>query len=75
MDQETCPECGKRNLFRSVEVSAGGGYAPNYLPGLGNFFASAKFTLVVCQDCGLTRHYADKEARAKLAASTKWNRL
>ncbi len=31
----TCPECNGSNLYVSDEVSAGGGYAPNYLPGLG----------------------------------------
>jgi len=71
----TCPECGKSNLFRSAQVSSGGGHAPNYLPGLGTFWGSAKFQLVVCRDCGLTRYYAAKEALAKLPESTKWTRL
>ena len=71
----TCPECGKGNLYRSAQINAGGGHAPNYLPGLGTFFYSAKFQLVVCRDCGLTRHYASKEARDKLPASTKWTRI
>jgi len=71
----TCPECGKGNLYRSAQVSAGGGHAPNYLPDLGTFWSSAKFQLVVCRDCGLTRHYASKEALAKLPESKKWTRL
>ena len=72
---QTCPECGKNNLFRSALISAGGGHAPNYLPGLGTFFSPGKFQLVVCRDCGLTRHYADKEARERLTNSTKWTRV
>lgn len=71
----SCPECGQGNLYTSREVSAGGGHAPNYLPGLGGFFASPKFTVIVCRDCGLTRFFASKEARAKLADSEKWRRL
>jgi predicted nucleic-acid-binding Zn-ribbon protein len=49
----SCSSCRGGNLFRSKEISAGGGYAPNYLPGLGGFFGAEKFVLVVCQDCGL----------------------
>lgn len=70
-----CPSCGGDSLFRSPEVSAGGGHAPNYLPGLGSFFAAEKFVLVVCRDCGLTRFFARPQARAKLARVKKWKRL
>ena len=67
-----CPDCGGRTLYRGPATSAGGGHAPNYLPGLGRFFSSAKFVLVVCRDCGLTRFYAQPEARAELKESSKW---
>ncbi len=70
-----CPNCGSKELYRSDEVSAGGGHAPNYLPGLGNFFFSERFNLVVCRDCGLTRFFARSSARAKLPDSKKWKRL
>lgn len=70
----TCPECGNSNLYTGSEVSSGGGYAPNYLPGLGGFFSSAKFKVVVCKDCGLTRFFASKEARDKISESDKWRR-
>ena len=71
----SCPECGHSNLYSSVEVGAGGGHAPNYLPGLGGFFSAAKFTLVVCKDCGLTRYFASPAARGKLAESGKWRKV
>jgi predicted nucleic-acid-binding Zn-ribbon protein len=67
-----CPECGSKTLYQGPQTSSGGGHAPNYLPGLGGFFSSAKFVLVVCRDCGLTRFYAQPEARAKLSDSKKW---
>jgi len=70
-----CPNCGGGNLFRSQEISAGGGYAPNYLSGLGGFFGAEKFTLVVCRDCGLTRFFARPQARAKLQEAKKWQRV
>jgi hypothetical protein len=62
-------------LYASTNVSAGGGYAPNYLPGLGTFFSGPKFTVVVCKDCGLTRFFADKKALGDLPGSDKWSKL
>ena len=67
-----CPNCGGSSQYRGPETSAGGGHAPNYLRGLGKFWRAARFTLVVCRDCGLTRFFADDEARAKLKESGHW---
>ena len=76
MDQVApCPECGSKTLYRGPETSAGGGHAPNYLPGLGKFLSTARFVLVVCRDCGLTRFFAQPEARAKLKESGKWKAI
>jgi predicted nucleic-acid-binding Zn-ribbon protein len=72
-ESKECPECGRSNLYRT-EASAGGGYAPNYLPSLGSFFVGAKFVLVLCQDCGLTRFFADRAALPKVSTSKKWKR-
>jgi predicted nucleic-acid-binding Zn-ribbon protein len=74
-NDSTCPECGRSNLYLSKEVSSGGGYAPNYLPGLGSFLSSAKFRVIVCKDCGLTRFFASKKALDKLPESSQWNKL
>ena len=70
-----CPNCGGNQLYQTDPVSAGGGHAPNYLPGLGSFFAAEKFVLVLCRDCGLTRFFARPEALAKLNESAKWRRV
>ena len=67
-----CPNCGGRTLYQGPATSSGGGHAPNYLPGLGRFLVSAKFVLVVCRDCGLTRFFAQPEARERLRDSGKW---
>ncbi len=67
-----CPNCGGTTLYEGPSVSSGGGHAPNYLPGLGRFWASARFVLVVCRDCGLTRFFASPEARAKLKDAHRW---
>jgi predicted nucleic-acid-binding Zn-ribbon protein len=70
-----CPNCDGGNIFVTAkDVSAGGGHAPNYLPGLGGFFAAEKFKVVVCSDCGLTRLFATRTAREKLRESEKWQR-
>jgi predicted nucleic-acid-binding Zn-ribbon protein len=70
-----CPNCGSRALYRSKEVSAGGGYAPNYLPDLGSFWAAERFHLVLCKECGLTRFFASRGATAKLPNSEKWKAI
>jgi predicted nucleic-acid-binding Zn-ribbon protein len=67
-----CPNCGSKALFRSKEVSAGGGHAPDYLPGLGRTFVAEKFNLVLCSDCGLTRFFARRAATEKVRDSNKW---
>lgn len=70
-----CPQCGGADLYRSIPIDSGGSRAPNLLPGLGKWFAFAKFHLVVCQSCGLTRFFADPEATEKLQSSPEWNRV
>jgi predicted nucleic-acid-binding Zn-ribbon protein len=73
MDNVTpCPNCKSNTLYCGPATSSGGGHAPDYLPGLGKFIFSARFVLVVCRDCGLTRFFAQPEARAKLNESSKW---
>ena len=73
-ESRECPECGRSSLYRT-EVSAGGGYAPNYLPSLGSIFAAAKFTVVLCQDCGLTRFFADRTVLPRVSSAKKWTRV
>lgn len=70
-----CPNCGSRRLYKSPEVNSGGGSSPNYLPGLGSFWASGQFNLIVCRDCGLTRFFASTKARTKLSESDQWKPL
>ena len=72
--QSTCPECEGTRIYSHGGISSGGGYAPNYLPGLGGFFSSSKFTVRVCADCGLTRFYADPDARSKIREHKDWRR-
>lgn len=77
MSQQTtpCPNCEGTTLYRAEGIGAGGGYSPDYLPGLGTFLKGAKFDVVVCRTCGLTRWYAQPEARQRLGDSKKWKRV
>jgi predicted nucleic-acid-binding Zn-ribbon protein len=70
----TCPECGGSHLHQTTTASAGT-HGPALLPGLGGFLSFAKFRVVVCADCALTRFYAEPDARAKLSGSSRWFRL
>ena len=72
MNLSPCPQCESSEVFQSEPVSAGGGHAPNFLPGLGHWYAAAKFRLVICRSCGLTRFFASPEALEKLAETDKW---
>ena len=67
----TCPECGSANLRRTSTASAGA-YGPTLLPGLGGFFQTPQFQVVLCGDCGLTRFFADSNALTKLTGSSRW---
>lgn len=76
MEVSPCPNCRSKTLYRTIKpVSAGGGHAPNFLPGLGRTFSAEKFHIIVCADCGLTRFFARPEALGKLSASTKWEHV
>ena len=69
-----CPECEGQTLFTTTTRS-GGQYGPRLLPGLGGFLHFANFRVVVCQDCGLTRFYAEDEALKKLPEASQWQRM
>jgi predicted nucleic-acid-binding Zn-ribbon protein len=68
-----CGDCGG-NLYETTTAS-NGGYGPALLPGLGRFMHYARFRVVVCEACGLTRFYADSQARSRLAGSGRWRRI
>lgn len=73
VNQHKCPECDGPNVFHT-ETNSGSGYGPVLLPGLGGFLRMARFRVVVFADCGLTRFYAEPDARAKLPRKNAWRR-
>ncbi|MDZ4805661.1 MAG: hypothetical protein SGI90_12445 [Candidatus Eisenbacteria bacterium] len=64
-------------VYSSEEISAGGGYAPNYLPGLEKYWGmvAAKFCLVVCTNCGLARFFVSDEAVSRIPESEHWRKV
>jgi predicted nucleic-acid-binding Zn-ribbon protein len=74
-DAATCPNCGSEGLYETEGIPAAGAYSPDLLPGLGNAVHRAKFRVVVCEECGLTRLFAGEQERGKLSTSAKWRRL
>jgi predicted nucleic-acid-binding Zn-ribbon protein len=70
-----CPNCRGKTLFKSKQVSSGGGHAPNYLPGLGSGFKSGRFEVIVCRDCGYSRFFASPDALRKLSDAKQWKRV
>jgi predicted nucleic-acid-binding Zn-ribbon protein len=73
-NRQKCPECERQNVFATISNS-GAGYGPMFLPGLGGFLRMAKFEVLVCADCGLTRFYAEPDARTKLSGAKGWSRI
>jgi predicted nucleic-acid-binding Zn-ribbon protein len=71
---KSCLECGGATYFH-MSAYAGGGHGPYFLPGLGGFLRMARFKIVVCGDCWLTRFYAEPDAVARLSRSKQWSRL
>jgi predicted nucleic-acid-binding Zn-ribbon protein len=60
-----CPECESANLH-TTEVYSGAHHSAQFLPGLGGYLNPAKFQVVLCGDCGLTRFFAKPQALEKL---------
>jgi predicted nucleic-acid-binding Zn-ribbon protein len=69
-----CPNCTGTDLYKR-RLKSGGGDGPYLLAGLGGFLHFAEFEVVVCADCGLTRFFAEPEARQNVRSNTDWKRL
>lgn len=74
MQSRKC-SCGSDNLFRSPPIRSFLGESGDLLPGLSKLTKAAKFSWVVCKDCGLGQFYAAKETLERIDTSSGWNRL
>jgi hypothetical protein len=72
----SCAHCGGKQLFVTRKpIHAGGGYAPDLLPGLHPWYRGGRLQLVLCADCGLLQAFADPQAREALPTSSRWRPL
>jgi ribosomal protein S27AE len=69
----TCPDCGGREIFTTV-VSAGGGRAPDLLPGAHPWWKGATLEVYICGTCGHFQYYVPDDTLAKVRESTKFQR-
>jgi predicted nucleic-acid-binding Zn-ribbon protein len=67
-----CPHCAGTELYARRLTS---GSDPYLLKGLGRFLRLAEFDVVVCAGCGLTRFFAEPEARRNARSNAAWKRL
>ncbi len=70
---DECTNCGQQSLYQA-DARSGGLFGPNYLAGLNSFGASADFTIVICENCGLTRFFTDPHSLKKLKTNHGWKK-
>jgi hypothetical protein len=70
----SCPNCFGTELY-SRRISSGSGEGIYLLPGLGRFLHYAEFDVVLCAGCGLTRLFAEPDARQNARSNADWKRL
>jgi hypothetical protein len=69
-----CPECEGTNI-RMATVGAGGGYAPDLLPGAHPWWKGAALEVYVCCTCGYFQYFVPEEALARVVESKKFQPL
>ena len=66
-----CPTCGSRDIY-TTEVPAGGGHAPDLLPGAHPWWRPGRIELYVCGACGHFQQYVPENDLAKVRESKKF---
>ena len=66
-----CSECGSSDI-RMTTVFAGGGYAPDLLPGAHPWWKSAKLEIYVCCTCGYFQYFVPESGLAAVRESKKF---
>jgi hypothetical protein len=68
-----CSECAGTDI-RMTKVSAGGGYAPDLLPGAHPWWKSGRLEVYVCCSCGHFQYFVPEEALPEVRESEKFTR-
>ena len=66
-----CASCGSTSI-RTTSVSAGGGYAPDLLPGAHSWWKSATLEVFICTGCGHFQYFVPSDRLAEVIASDKF---
>lgn len=75
MQPKQC-SCGSDRLFRSPPIASFlGAESRDLLPGLSKLTSPARFTWVVCKDCGLGQFYATRETLERIDKTNGWRPL
>jgi hypothetical protein len=69
-----CGECGGTDI-RMTTVSAGGGYAPDLLPGAHPWWKGGRLEVYVCCTCGSFQFFVPEEMLTEVAESEKFRRF
>ena len=70
-DTKKCAECGGSRI-RTATVSAGGGYAPDLLPGAHPWWKSGTLQIYVCVTCGHLQFFVPSEDLPEVIESQKF---
>lgn len=69
-----CGECQGVDI-RTTVVSAGGGYAPDLLPGAHSWWRSGKLEVYVCATCGNFQFFVPSDLLPKVVESGNFKEL
>jgi hypothetical protein len=69
-----CNECGGTNI-RTTLVSAGGGYAPDLLPGTHPWWRDGKLEVYICATCGHFQFFVPTDVLAKVIEAEQFETL
>jgi hypothetical protein len=70
-ETKKCSECGGSRI-RTTTVSAGGGYAPDLLPGAHPWWRSGKLEVYVCCLCGHFQLFVPRDDLDEVLSSSKF---
>jgi hypothetical protein len=68
-----CSACSGKDIYMT-ETPAGGGYAPDLLPGAHPWWRSGRLEVYVCGTCGYFQYYVPEGALAEVRESKKFRR-
>ncbi len=66
-----CGECGSSDI-RTTVVYAGGGHAPDLLPGTHPWWKSGQLEVYVCCTCGYFQYFVPESALPEVRESKKF---